>query len=253
MPEKLRDEGHRRLHARPWDHDFVLMRQIASAFRQLIENHLKAARNLRFVDYGCGALPYRALFGAHAERYLGADLPDNAAADIFLDDSGNLPIADATIDVVVSSQVLEHVLDVERYLAESHRVLRDDGMLLLSTHGTWVYHPHPTDVRRWTGWGLRFEIERCGFTVAESLPCMGPLAYATQLQLLLAKGLLVKAGIVGRWLAGALSVFCQAFIWLEDAITPRWLKADNACVYVICARKKQASSGPCSVRSQSLE
>jgi SAM-dependent methyltransferase len=229
------------------------MRQIASAFRALIGKHLKSARNLRFVDYGCGALPYRALFAAYSGQYLGADLPQNAQADIFLDACGNLPLADATMDVVVSSQVLEHVLDVERYLAESHRVLRDDGLLLLSTHGTWIYHPHPTDVRRWTGWGLRFDIERCGFTVAESLPCMGPLAYSTQLQLLLVKGLLVRLGFPGRCLAALLSVLGQALILLEDAMTPAWLKSDNACVYVLAARKAAASSAASSGRSQSRE
>src|SRR6516225_9191420 len=120
MSQDSTHEGHRRLHARPWDHDFVLMTQIASAFRALILKHLGSAQDLSILDYGCGSLPYRLLFLPRARRYLGADLSSNPAADVFLDERGTLPVADRSIDVVVSSQVLEHVLDVEHYLAECH-------------------------------------------------------------------------------------------------------------------------------------
>jgi hypothetical protein len=116
-------------------------------------------------------------------------------------------------------------------------VLNADGILLLSTHGSWVYHPHPTDVRRWTRWGLKFDIEQCGFVVVEVIAVLGPLAYATQLQLLLAKGLLVKLGPIGRVLAAALAMFCQGVMWLQDLLTPAWVTADNAAVYVVAARK----------------
>jgi hypothetical protein len=101
----------------------------------------------------------------------------------------------------------------------------------------WIYHPHPTDVRRWTRWGLRFEIEQCGFTVVDALACVGPLAYTTQLRLLLVKGLLLKLGFMGRWLSVPLSLFCQGLMWLEDCITPSWVTENNASVYVMAARK----------------
>jgi hypothetical protein len=100
-----------------------------------------------------------------------------------------------------------------------------------------VYHPHPTDVRRWTRWGLKFDIEQCGFAVVDVIPVMGPLAYATQLQLLLCKGLLVKLGLVGRLLAALLSALCQGIMWVQDRMTPAWVTADNAVVYVVAARK----------------
>jgi SAM-dependent methyltransferase len=212
------------------------MRQTAAALRRLIARHLKPSDELTVIDYGCGPMPYRPLFGAQV-RYLGADLPENKQADIFLDEAGAIPLADESCDVVLSSQVLEHVLDVKRYLLECRRVMRSEGILLLSTHGSWIYHPHPTDVRRWTRWGLKFDIEQCGFTVLDVIPCVGPLAYATQLQLLLVKGFLLKLGWLGRLLSLPLSVGCAAMMWLEDRITPAWVTADNASVYVVAARK----------------
>lgn len=230
------DDSKRRLDPRPWDHDFIVMRQTAAAFRTLVARHLKTGSELTVVDYGCGPKPYRPLFGP-ATRYLGADLPDNKEADVILDTNGGLPLANECSDVVISSQVLEHVLDVKQYLGECRRVMRSGGLLLLSTHGSWIYHPHPTDVRRWTGWGLQFEIEQCGFKAVEVIACVGPLAYATQLQLLLFKGLMLKVGFVGRMLSWPVSVLCAALMWLEDRITPAWVTQNNASVYVVAARK----------------
>jgi SAM-dependent methyltransferase len=184
-------------------------------------------------------MPYRPLFDAVARSYIGADLESNPDANVFLRADGSLPLEDESVDVVVSSQVLEHVLDVDQYLAECRRVLRKGGTLLLSTHGMWIYHPHPTDVRRWTHWGLRFDIERCGFPILESLACMGPLAYATQLQVLLVKGFLLKAGIVGKLVSLPITLAGQGLMWVEDRITPGWVKNDNASVYVVAARKPE--------------
>ena len=45
-----------------------------------------------------------------------------------------LPFADATFDIVLFTEVLEHLtLDPRRYLAEFRRVLRPDGRLLITT------------------------------------------------------------------------------------------------------------------------
>lgn len=230
-------DGLRRLNPRPWDHDFLMMRGMANAFRQLITQHIAPARDITVVDYGCGPMPYRPLFSEHDARYVGADLASNQLADIHLTESGGLPLSDSTADVLVSSQVLEHVLDVEQYLGECRRVLSSNGLLILSTHGAWIYHPHPTDVRRWTRWGLQFDIERCGFAVIDVKAIIGPMAYGTQLHLLMCKGLLVKLGWPGRLLAGFLSMLGQGLMWIEERLTPAWVTADNASVYVVAARK----------------
>jgi SAM-dependent methyltransferase len=230
-------DAQRRLKPRPWDHDFLLMREMASALRQMIAQQVKPGPHTTVVDYGCGPMPYRPLFTCQGAKYIGADLESNQLADVHLTESGGLPLGEASADVVVSSQVLEHVVDVESYLAECRRVLNTSGVLILSTHGSWIYHPHPTDVRRWTRWGLKFDIERCGFAVLDVIAVMGPLAYGTQLHLLMCKGLLIKLGLPGRLLAGCLSLLCQGLMWFEERLTPAWVTADNAVVYVVAARK----------------
>ncbi|HEY2506080.1 MAG TPA: class I SAM-dependent methyltransferase [Streptosporangiaceae bacterium] len=44
-----------------------------------------------------------------------------------------LPLAATTVDVVILSEVIEHLVDTDLVLAEAHRVLRPGGALLLST------------------------------------------------------------------------------------------------------------------------
>lgn len=52
-----------------------------------------------------------------------------------------LPVPDATIDVVVSLQVIEHLWEQERFLDECRRVLRPGGTLLVSTPNRITFSP----------------------------------------------------------------------------------------------------------------
>jgi SAM-dependent methyltransferase len=116
------------------------------------------------LDFGAGGSPYRSLFPT--ATYLRADLPDATSIDFPITPDGSLPPSIPTdFDLVLSSQVLEHVTDPQHYLLQAHRILRPGGTLILSTHGTFPDHPCPLDLWRWTASGLRHQLESAGFTV----------------------------------------------------------------------------------------
>lgn len=52
-----------------------------------------------------------------------------------------LPFADASMDTVLSLQVIEHVWDHPQFIAECRRVLRPDGLLVLSTPNRLTFSP----------------------------------------------------------------------------------------------------------------
>ena len=134
----------------------------------------------RVLDYGCADVPYRRFFGPDVD-FVAADLPGNPHATLLLGDDGTVPAPDGAFDAVLSTQVLEHVVDPALYLRECHRVLRPGGRLLLSTHGTFVYHPDPVDLWRWTCAGLRHAVEQAGLEVVRFEGIVGLLATGIQL------------------------------------------------------------------------
>lgn len=138
-----------------------------------------ASQNL--VDLGCGSMPYKEIFQPLVDQYIGVDLPENLTADLHFDQNGRAPLQDASVDIILSSQVLEHVPSPQAYLGEAYRLLKPGGLLLLSTHGYWKYHPDPTDFWRWTREGLRKEIERAGFRIEHIRGIMNLAASGLQL------------------------------------------------------------------------
>ena len=223
---------HRRRNPRLIDADWLVLKDlgaaIASEARRIAKNGATA------LDFGCGSKQYQSIFASAGMRYIGADVDQNG--DISIDRNGHLHAPDNSADLVLSFQVLEHVRDLGMYFSEAKRVLRPDGWLMLSTHGTWFYHPHPEDHRRWTRPGLIGEMNSHGFDVVECIAIVGPLAWTTMIRLTCACYALRKIPFAGSAIAGAVAIVMNLRAWVEDAITPEWVKRDNACVYLMLAR-----------------
>ena len=107
---------------------------------------------LRVLDVGCGDRPYDALLAGAAE-IVGFDVPGNPHADVHGSIEA-IPLEDASFDVVLCLQVLEHVPDPAAAVRELRRVAKPGGRVLTSTHGVYPYHPNPNDLWRWTHTGL---------------------------------------------------------------------------------------------------
>lgn len=229
-------DGRRRERPRPWDTDWLILRRLRDEVASLLRR--VARPGLAALDFGCGDRPYQGLVESHGIRYVGADI--GGAPDIAIAADGTLDAPAAEYDLLLSFQVLEHVRDLDTYFAEARRVLRSDGQMLLSTHGTWLYHPHPGDYRRWTREGLLAEISSHGFEVIECRPVVGPLAWTTIIRITGIAHFLRAIPGIGRTVADVAALAANARARLEDAITPASITADNACVYVTLSRVRPA-------------
>jgi SAM-dependent methyltransferase len=155
--------------------------------RSILEFVASCARELppgtTVLDAGAGDAPYRELF-AHCE-YRTTDWeesvhPGARRADIIAPLDA-LPIADASFDAALCTQVLEHVENPRAVLGELHRVLRSGGGLWLTVPLVWPLHEEPFDFYRYTQHGLVALLARTGFVEIEVGPRNGYFTTLAQL------------------------------------------------------------------------
>ena len=96
------------------------------------------------LDAGCGrTAPVLAKYRGKVKRLIGVDLVEFPAPpdgiELFNCDLAQIPIADGSVDVVISRSVMEHIVDPARVYAEIARVLRPGGNLVFLTGNLWDY------------------------------------------------------------------------------------------------------------------
>jgi SAM-dependent methyltransferase len=232
VPHLPVENAARRRSPRWYDTDWLVLSRLYRAIAAMAETQIQSGATA--IDFGCGSRPYAHLVRARGAVYLGAEL--DQSGDLAIGRNGRVEAADGSADVLLSFQVLEHVRDLDAYLGEARRLLKADGRMILSTHGTWLYHPHPEDHRRWTREGLKGDVESRGFELIECVPVVGPLAWTTLIRLTSFAFALRAMPLVGRVFAGALALVMNARAVLEDWVTPDWVTRENACVYLILCR-----------------
>ena len=182
------------------------------------------------IDMGCANKPYKRLFPSTI-NYLGADLEGNPEADLVTGADGKIDFPSNSCDLILSTQVLEHVSNPEDYLNEAWRLLRPGGQLLLSTHGLWIYHEDPVDYWRWTGPGLIEQVRRAGF---ESIKLDGVLGLAALAVQLFQDATRYR---LPRLLAKPYGICLQGLIGFIDRFHTPEERRNNALLYVLTAKK----------------
>jgi SAM-dependent methyltransferase len=150
------------------------------------------------LDYGCGGQPYKSFFMPKLSRYIGADVAaaEGIGLDIEIELEQALPLDTASIDTLLSTQTLEHLADIEFYLGECARLVRPDGVLILTAPMQWRHHEVPYDYWRFTKYGLINLLERHGFSIKSISPCGGVYALIGQIFL----SHLHERGMRKKWL-----------------------------------------------------
>lgn len=140
---------------------------------RFISEHATTDRTL---DIGAQNGPYARYF------------PNRIALDIcrgqgvrILSDAQALAIADDAFEVVLCTEVLEHLREPQKAIDECFRVLSPGGRLLLTTRFLFPIHDAPHDYFRFTKYGLRYLLRRFEILeMREETSAVGTLAVLTQ-------------------------------------------------------------------------
>jgi SAM-dependent methyltransferase len=102
------------------------------------------------LEAGCGEGYGADLIAGFARHVLAADYDEAAVAhvrarypavEVLQANLAELPLPDASVDVVVNFQVIEHLWDQAQFVAECARVLRPSGLLMVSTPNRITFSP----------------------------------------------------------------------------------------------------------------
>jgi SAM-dependent methyltransferase len=211
---------------------YYYLRELRQAIETVIEKFVaNSPVKLVLADYGCGNKPYETLIAPYVEKYIGIDLPQNNIADIHITPEGVIDLPEENLDVVLSTQALEHVVNPMFYLSEAKRVLKTDGLLILSTHGYWMFHPDPTDFWRWTSTGLQKIVTDSGFEIIYFTGIIGRAAMGLQL---FQDAFTFK---LRPALRPVLAIIMQPLIYFFDKMARQSVKDKDACTFILVARK----------------
>jgi len=158
-------------------HPFYFSRR--NLFKFYKKYSLKLGGNL--IDIGCGNKPYKNLF-KHCKSYIGLEIEsENKNSADFTYDGKNFPFEDETFDSAVCSEVLEHVFEPNQFLKEVNRVLKKNGLIILTLPFFWDEHEQPYDYARYTSFGLKYILEKENFEILEQVKIGNDLSIITQL------------------------------------------------------------------------
>lgn len=122
----------------------------------------------KLMDFGCGEKPYRSLLPV--DEYVGVDFEnegyshENMSIDVYYDGK-TIPFPDNHFDCILSTEVFEHVFDIDLVLNELRRVLRPGGRMLITCPFVWNEHQMPFDFARYTSVAVKHIFDKHNFEV----------------------------------------------------------------------------------------
>jgi SAM-dependent methyltransferase len=192
----------------------------------------------RLLEVGCGAAPYRVFLEPLVRQYVASDYHQAANRVDVVCDGARLGFRSEVFDSVLCTQVLEHVRDPRRLLEEICRVLRPDGVVLLTVPLNSGIHMAPNDYYRFTEFGLRELCARVGLVADVIAERGGRIATAAQSVMLVFE----VDGMPSRHLGAAVArrgvrLLCWLVRRWALRLDRRFPKPGNPLGYALLARK----------------
>jgi SAM-dependent methyltransferase len=122
----------------------------------------------KLLDIGCGDMPYKDLISQRVDQYEALDFKERAAGVNYIGSVEKMDmIQDGTYDSAVCFEVLEHVPNPFEGVKEINRILKKDGILILSVPHLSRLHEQPHDYFRYTSYGITSLMNSGNFNILE--------------------------------------------------------------------------------------
>ena len=202
---------------------------------RFIERH---ASNRLTLDIGAQNGPYASLF----PRRVALDVQRGIGVQV-IGDAQALGVRDASFDVVLCTEVLEHLPEPQRAIDEMFRVLVPGGELVLTTRFLFPIHDAPHDYFRFTKYGLRHLLRRFEIVeLEEETDAVGTLAVLLQ-RLGMQAETLHRTPLRGFWLLAAQTMRPFSFLITREYGDSRRLRPEHGIMtsgYHVACRKPVA-------------
>jgi len=152
--EHVSGEVSQRTHPRIYQYSYVNLLAIKKAVLAFAHKITWANPTwYKLLDMWCGNKPYVSFF-TWASEYVWSDIIPWPMVDVICDNDA-IPFTDWYFDVCLCNQTLEHTKNVHGAIAEMKRVVKKDGLLLVSIPFLYPEHACPWDFYRFTRFGLQ--------------------------------------------------------------------------------------------------
>ena len=126
---------------------------VIKGLKKFIEDQLKqyVTEGVKVCDVGCGEQPWKNFIESLGAEYIGIDLQQNSQNTVHvLADICHIALPDESFDIVLCTEVLEHIQDIKAALKELARLTKADGKMIITLPFFYPLHEEPYDYLRIT-------------------------------------------------------------------------------------------------------
>lgn len=175
--------------------------------------------NSKLLDVGAGRLFYKKILSEYTNHYESIDFKKTHQELNYIGTSSKTNRTSNSYDIIFCSQVLEHVPDPNESFKEIYKILKKNGIAIISTPFFMYLHNEPYDYFRYTKYALKkFSLDN-HFIVLKLEEIGGLGGFLGNLLNALLIGLFWNIPILNYIMLG-INVICQYLLYVIDKIIP---------------------------------
>lgn len=210
-------------------HHIEFMKKYKKYFSKYIKKYSE------LLDLGAGRLFFKKILSTYTDNYFSLDFQKTHKDLDYIGTISHTKLKSERFDVIFSSQVLEHVSDPHESFMEMHRILKQNGIAIISVPFLMYLHNEPHDYFRYTKYALnKFAIEN-NFEIVTLEEVGGFFGFLGSVFAIFFIGLFWKIPIL-KWVFYGVNIsFQYIFLFLDKVTKNQKIFPSN---YLLVLRKK---------------